>query len=110
VKAFRDASAAAQTWDQAVTTGTQSGTATYTSTALSFPKVGDETIAVRLSIKVRTADTGTEIDQGTADYVLWRHGPVVSIVVGSNLDTLTYVKQADGKVKAILKPCPKSKK
>ena len=83
---------------------------TYTSTALSFPKIGDETLAVRLAAKVRDAQFGTEVDGGTADFVLWRRGPVVSTVVGQNLDTLTYVKKADAKVKAILKPCPKSKK
>jgi hypothetical protein len=106
MKAFREASTAAQTWDQPRT----DGTVTYTSTALSFPKIGDETLAVRLTAKFRDAASGTESDAGTADFVLWRHGPVVSTVVGQNLDTLTYVKKADAKVAAILKPCPKSKK
>ncbi len=34
-------------------------------------------------------------------------GQIVSIVVGQNLDTLTYEKRAHGKVAAILKPCRK---
>jgi hypothetical protein len=108
VKAFREASAAAQTWDQP-RSDPRPGTETYTSTALSFPKVGDETLAVRLAAKFRDAEFGTEVDGGPADYVLWRRGPIVSIVVAQNLDTLTYVKRADAKVAAILKPCPKKK-
>lgn len=109
LKVFRDASAAAQTWDQP-RTQPLAGTVTYTSTALSFPKVGEETLAVRLGARFRSAEIGTETDAGTADYVVWRRGPVVSIVVAQNLDTLTYVKRADRKVASILKPCPKKSK
>ena len=47
------------------------------------------------------------LDLGTEDYVLWRHGPILSTVVGQNLDTLTCVKRADAKVAAILKQCPR---
>jgi hypothetical protein len=108
LKAFRDAAAAAATWEQTIS-DPRPGTETYTATALSFPKIGDETFSVRLALKFRDAQFGTEINQGTADYVVWRHGPIVSVVLGHNLDTLTYVKKVDAKVSKILKPCPKKK-
>jgi len=81
-----------------------------TSTPLSFPKIGDETLALRIAAKFRDAQSGTEVDEGSFDSILSRRGPVVSTIVGSGLDTLTYVKRADGKVKAILKPCRKTSK
>jgi hypothetical protein len=105
IQAFRDAAASATTWDQPRTD--PAGTVTYNSSALSFPKVGGDTLALRLSAKFRDAESGFEQNGPSADYVVWRHGPVVSIVVASGTDTLTQVKAADAKVVKILEPCPK---
>lgn len=109
MQAWRDAAASSPTWDQP-RTDPRPGTDSYTSTALSFPKIGDDLLAVRLTAKFRDAEFGFESAPSTADYIVWRHGPFVNVVLASNTDTLTQVKKADAKVVKALVACPKETK
>ena len=109
LRAFRSAAAMAATWDQQ-DPGPPAGTDSFTSSALSFPQIGDETLALRISAQFRDAQFGITRNEGTDDYVAWRTGPVVSLVVVGNADTLTFVNQAQRKVQAILGTCPKKGK
>jgi hypothetical protein len=111
LSAFRSAAAMAATWSQPVPVPPgPAGVDTFTSSALSFPKIGDDTFAVRLTDVFHSAVLGTDINEPSADYVLWRTGPVVSIILGSNVTTQTYVESAQTKVTSILTTCPRPPK
>jgi len=108
MKAFRDSAATARTWQQTMTE--PAGTATYTATATSFPRFGDDTLAVRITGTFLGAELGAVKDIGEITYVVLRHGPVLSVMVVSNADAVSFVSQADAKISSILVACPKKKR
>jgi hypothetical protein len=107
MKAFRRSAATAKTWQQTMTD--PAGFGTYTATATSFPRFGDDMLTVRITGTFRDAGLGVEQDIGEITYVVLRHGPVLSVMVVANADAASFVSLADAKVRSILVACPKKK-
>ncbi len=109
MKAYRRLAALATTYAWTQRRYDPDGSATYTATAFPFPKIGDDTLAVRITGTFRDSELGVEQDVGEISYLVFRHGPVLSALIVSNADAASFAEQVDVKVRAIRVACPRKK-
>lgn len=97
---FGDALGSCTEWTDIDEDGTET---TWRLSPLSFPKIGDETFAFRMS-------TVTFLGAFELDWILWRRGDVVDVIAHGVIgfegidseQTEAFVRQADEKLKALL--------